>query len=369
LKKRAKLSNVENHEFFKDLAELPIEILRWMDTNSTNTLMIWDNSNKIIYVSNSITSLLGYQTDELLGVNWEEKVSKEDVAILKRRASTDVTFSQPLAISILDKNGKYIWCECDAKRIISKNGQAYNAAILRDISDKKETEEMMIRSEKMSIAGQLAAGIAHEIRNPLTSIKGFLQLLQAGISHKDEYYKIMIDEIEKMESISSELLYISKPLTENKKMEDVQQMIEDVSVLLKTQASLNGCQITWSIDGPHKVYSDRSQIKQVLINLVKNAYEAMTDGGDIEINVTSTDNTIVIRVIDQGPGVPEEIIHKLDEPFFTTKQNGTGLGLMIANQILERHDGKLEIFANETKGSTFQMTLPKQKNNNPKAFI
>ena len=354
-------SPVDSQEFFRDLSTLPPEILKWLDTKSTNTLLIWDHSNKIIYISESVTSLLGYETDEILGISWEEKVSVEDVAFLKKQANTQTIFSQPFAVSVLSKSGKYIWCECVVNKIKSDHEHTYNAAILRDISDKKETEEMMIRSEKMSIAGQLAAGIAHEIRNPLTSIKGFLQLLQAGISHKDEYYKIMIDEIEKMESISSELLFISKPLTENKKMENVQEMIEDVVVLLKTQASLNGSKIIWHIDEGQEVYCDRSQIKQVLINLVKNAYEAMTDGGNIEIRVSSINDNTVIKIIDQGPGVSEEIIHKLDEPFFTTKQNGTGLGLMIANQILARHDGKLEVYANKEKGSTFQIMMPKHK--------
>src|SRR5699024_771129 len=158
-----------------------------------------------------------------------------------------------------------------------------------------------------------------------------------------------------------ELPFNSKPLKENKKMENVQEMIEDVVVLLKTQASLNGSKIIWHIDEGQEVYCDRSQIKQVLINLVKNAYEAMTDGGNIEIRVSSINDNTVIKIICQGRGVSEAIIYRLDDPFFTTKQNGTGLGLMIANQILARHDGKLEVYANKEKGSTFQIMMPKHK--------
>ena len=349
----------DNKGNFKDFTSLPPIILKWIETNSSNTLLIWDDSDRIVFTSQAITSLLGYTPEETLGMKWDEKISEEDAAFFRKSSNAYTIFSQPLTVSVLSKNGKYIWCECITKRIKLDNGGIYFLSILRDISDKKEIEEMMIRSEKMSIAGQLSAGIAHEIRNPLTSLKGFLQLLQAGVTHKEEYYKIMIDEIEKMEAISSELLFISKPLTDNKKQEDVEGMIEDVIVLLRPQASLNDCHIIWDVKDHHKVYCDRSQIKQVLINLLKNAYEAMSTGGSIEVKVSTNNDTVIVDVIDEGPGVPEEIIHKLGEPFFTTKQNGTGLGLMIANQILERHEGTLNIYVNEEKGSTFRINLPK----------
>src|SRR5699024_11374852 len=121
-----------------------------------------------------------------------------------------------------------------------KNKQIYFFSTIKDITDKKEVEEMMVRSEKMSIAGQLAAGVAHEIRNPLTAIKGFLQLLQAGINRNDEYYKIMIDEIEKIEKITSEMLSISKPNTENRQIEPLINMIKEVTFLLEPEANANG---------------------------------------------------------------------------------------------------------------------------------
>ncbi|MFB4169102.1 ATP-binding protein [Virgibacillus sp. JSM 102003] len=352
-------SNPNPKDFFNNIAALPPSILQWIDKNTNGFIAIWDKNGRIVYISKSVERLLGYQVTDLLGTQWFEKVSKEDVAYIKKHFDTDQESSQIFNIMIQNIHGKNIWTENLVSQIKDSN-DVYYAAAVKDISDKKEAEELMIRSEKMSVAGQLAAGIAHEVRNPLTSLKGFLQLLQAGVNRKEEYYKIMIDEIEKMETITSELLFISKPLTDNKKMEIVQEMAEDVVTLLRPQAKLKNIEILFDQTDGQSVYCDRSQIKQVLINIVKNAIEAMEEPGDIQLNVLTGEDSILLDIVDEGPGIPEEIIHKLREPFFTTKQSGTGLGLMITTQILERHDGRLEILQNENKGSTFRIILPKQ---------
>ncbi|SDQ58227.1 ATP-binding protein [Virgibacillus salinus] len=346
--------------FFNNIAALPPSILEWIDKNTNGFIAIWDKNGRIIYISKSVEQLLGYKVTDLLGTQWYEKVSNEDVTYIKNHFDTNQDSSQLFNIMIQNIYGKNIWTENLVSQIKDSNDNIYYAAAVKDITDKKEAEEMMIRSEKMSVAGQLAAGIAHEVRNPLTSLKGFLQLLQAGVNRKEEYYKIMIDEIEKMETITSELLFISKPLTDNKQIEKVQEMVVDVITLLRPQAKLKNIDILFEQTGSQTVYCDRSQIKQVLINIVKNAIEAMEEPGNIQLNVLTSEDSILLDVIDGGPGIPEEIIHKLKEPFFTTKQSGTGLGLMITTQILERHDGKLEILQNENKGSTFRIILPKQ---------
>ncbi len=183
--------------------------------------------------------------------------------------------------------------------------------------------------------------------------------MQAGVNRKDEYYKIMVDEIEKMETITSELLFISKPLTDKKQKESVAKMLQDVIELLKPQAKLKKITFEWDPLQDVFIHCDRSQMKQVFINLIKNAIEAMDEGGTIQLFTYQTETNVVIDVVDQGPGVPEEIIHKLGEPFFTTKQNGTGLGLMITKQILDQHQACLKIVRNADKGSTFSAVLPR----------
>ncbi|WP_047981173.1 ATP-binding protein [Ornithinibacillus contaminans] len=341
------------------LSSLPAFMLNWVEKNSSDVFAVWDSQGIAQFFSSSVERLFGYKAEDLIGKSWHDLVNEEDRDYLIKEFKQDSFSNQTFNIHIKNFDQKFIWCESKIARISESDNDSYcYLSAHRDISDKKEMEEMMIRSEKMSIAGQLAAGIAHEIRNPLTSIKGFLQLLQAGVNRKDVYYKIMIDEIEKMETITSELLFISKPLTDNKQEESVLQMIQDVTELLISQAKLKS--ITLETFGEDQVvFCDRSQIKQVLINIIKNAIEAMENPGKITVMITDHDTEVSIDIVDEGPGIDEEVIHKLGEPFFTTKQQGTGLGLMITKQLLERHNAKLEILQNKEKGSTFRILFPK----------
>lgn len=354
-----KVMNFDEHSshYFTNLASLPDSILIWIEQNMNNIILVTNDVGEIVYITESIKSFLGHEPTSLLGVTWNHFFSDEDIENFKMLIDDFTDDRGTLLLNMPDRKGKNIPFECTIKKVEHEEKVLY-LSILKDITNKQEAEEMMVRSEKMSVAGQLAAGIAHEIRNPLTSLKGFLQLLQAGVDQKEAYYKIMIDEIDKIETITSELLFISKPLTNHKSYESLNDMISDVLVLLQPQANLRDVKLKWTNKDAVFIYCDRSQIKQVFINLVKNAIEASNDSGTVEVNIQSTANKVLIDIIDEGVGISEEIIHKLDEPFFTTKQTGTGLGLMITKNILNHHQAKIEIIQNQHKGSTFRIHFP-----------
>ncbi len=341
------------------LAALPQFILNWIDHNSNNIIGVWDSKMKLIFITKSVIPILGYSPIELLGENWRNIFVEEDQANLCNYLDT-TGGKKSIKGFFRDYQKNQIRFESKFDRIIDvESNELYFIGAFKCVPDQSKTEEMIVRSEKMSIAGQLAAGIAHEIRNPLTSIKGFLQLLQGGVNQKEVYYQIMIEEIEKIEMITSELLFISKPLTDKKKVESIYSMMKDVTMLLESQAHLKNIEIEWSVDKELYTYCDRSQIKQVLINIIKNAIEATDKIGIIKIEVRTTNqNSIEIDIIDEGPGISEDIIDKVGEPFFTTKKSGTGLGLMITKQILEQQDGKIFIVKSNKNGSTFRIVLP-----------
>lgn len=339
------------------IADFPEQLLEHIDNNGYDLVCLSERSGRIIYVSKSVEKVLGITKDQAVGKLAFRFILRDDWYHITSNIDPNSKETQKFFLHLRNEHGRYVIFETSVL-FLEWNGRQCILAIAKDISDKKQAEEMLIRSEKMSIAGQLAAGIAHEIRNPLTSLKGFIQLLQAGINDKDAYYKIMMEELEKINTITSELLFISKPMTDEKDEESLSIMLDDVVTLLNTQANLYNIDIQLDVLEDVMVYCDKSQLKQVFINLIKNAIEEMDNGGKIEIVVEATNHSSFIHIKDEGPGIPHHLIHKLKEPFFTTKKNGTGLGLMISNQIIESHRGHLSIQSEIGKGSIFTIELP-----------
>ncbi|CAG5086346.1 Sporulation kinase A [Thermobacillus xylanilyticus] len=222
--------------------------------------------------------------------------------------------------------------------------------------------EHMLQSEKLAAAGQLAAGIAHEIRNPLTSLKGFLQLLKSGSSSaakRDAYLTIMLEELGRIEQILGELLVLSRPSSVQYAKTRIAQLIRHVVLLLQPQAVMRGVEIAVRpISETAYIYCDENQIKQVLINIVKNGIEAMENGGTLSIEAAADQETAAIRIADQGIGIPPDKLDRLGSPFFTTKENGTGLGLTVCYRIIRNHGGRIEVESRQGEGTTFTLYLP-----------
>jgi two-component system, sporulation sensor kinase A len=234
--------------------------------------------------------------------------------------------------------------------------------IIRDISERKKNEELLINSEKLYVAGQLAAGIAHEIRNPLTSLKGFLQLMESGRTANRNYYDIMKSELVRIESIVSELLMLSKPQIYELAEKDVREIMEDTVTLLEAQAIMHDIEIDY--EGGSEalwVFGVENQIKQVFINVIKNAIEAMIDGGAIHVRCMREGDEVIVRIRDEGPGIASAQLSKMGQPFYTTKEKGTGLGLMVSYKIVDNHRGRIAVLSEVGKGTTMDVVLPYQR--------
>ncbi|MFB9275010.1 ATP-binding protein [Cohnella cellulosilytica] len=236
------------------------------------------------------------------------------------------------------------------------------AEISRNITARKQSEEVIRRTEKLSVIGQLAAGVAHEIRNPLTTLRGFVQLGRKQGTLSAAYLDIMLPELDRINLIVSEFLVLAKPQLSQFRPTDIAELLRDILSLLESQASLVNVKFNAQLsqDIP-PVPCDGNQLKQVFVNVVKNSLEAMEDdGGEIRVELfhDKGEGDVVVRVTDQGRGIAEEHMAKLGEPFFTSKPAGNGLGLMVSQRIIANHRGAIGFSSKPGIGTRVEIRLP-----------
>ena len=303
----------------------------------------------------------GYSREELLSLPFPNVVpqdSKMIVRLLEKIREGQTSFT--LQDEYVFPTGKIITTEFSV-RVFNLNGKKVFLSISRDITERLKTEELLRKSEKLAVVGQLATAMAHEINNPLTAMKGFMQLLKSTETENNQgYINIVSSEIERIESITNEFMAVAKPQVVKIQPNDISVLMDQVLMLLQPQAMMNNIQIRidFTPDIP-LIPCEGNQLKQVFVNILKNAIESMPTGGEILIQIDKLDNNqIRIRFIDQGCGIPKERIPYLGEPFYSIKEEGIGLGLMICYKIIETHQGKVFIESEVNKGTTVEVTLP-----------
>ena len=353
--------DISSRKKYEKVLQQSRERYRHIIQNSIDTIAVIHNnewgfindSGVKMFGGSHYTELIGKSIFEFLHPDCQHEVKTHLETVLVKKKKIGITNQ-----SWYKLDGTLIYTELIGIPITFQNKPAIQV-IIRDITERKRTEQLMIKSEKLSVAGQLAAGIAHEIRNPLTAIKGFLQLLNSGIDEKQQYYEIMLSELNRIELILSELLVLSKPKEVLFRKTKVRSLLKDVVTLLDTQANMNNVQIELLIYDENLVINcDENQMKQVFINFIKNSIDAMPKGGMIFIRVKQENDKVKISFIDQGCGIPEEVLKKVGEPFYTTKEKGTGLGVMISYNIIENHNGLVSVTSKVNAGTTFEVTLP-----------
>ncbi|SDZ63400.1 two-component system, sporulation sensor kinase A [Evansella caseinilytica] len=239
------------------------------------------------------------------------------------------------------------------------NGHTLVQIVVREITERKKNERLLLQSEKLSLIGEVAAGIVHEIRNPLTTIKGFVQILQNKNAENGKYLDIMKSEVERIEKIANDLLELSKPQAEIFKQENVVDIFKDVLFMWETEIFKHHITVNYHIsDDDIPIFCERTQITQTFINLIKNAIEACADDGEITAEISKNDQEAIIKIDDNGAGIPKAFLEKLGTAFQTSKANGTGLGLAVTYNIIKNHNGKIIVESEEGSGTTFIIRLP-----------
>lgn len=230
-----------------------------------------------------------------------------------------------------------------------------------DITEQEQLQEYLNQSEKLAMVGQLAAGAAHEIRNPLTVIYGFIQLLEQRLSTEERdlhYLPLILQEIERVNRIVTELLMLSKPSRPDYREVALTDVIHSILPLMNAEAMLHGIEIVDRCNRDIRIHVDVEQLKQILLNLMKNSIEAMKEGGILVIESRLDEKAVHIHVRDTGEGISPEYLVRIFDPFFSLKEEGTGLGLPISRRMVENHGGELQVNSKLGKGTEIIISLP-----------
>ncbi len=225
--------------------------------------------------------------------------------------------------------------------------------------EKKLLREEIMKSEKLNTLGELAASIAHEVRNPLTVVKGFLQLMKKQVTgDHDEYLKIVLSELGRAEDIINDYLNFAKPEFEKVEKINLREVLSDVTVLLNAYALKEGVYLEAHLHEDAHLLTDRNKLKQAFVNIIKNAIAATPPQGNVTVNLEVTHTQAVITVADTGKGMTKEQVSRIGTLFFTTKDRGTGLGTSVSMRIIGAMGGHVHYTSIVNKGTVATISLP-----------
>jgi PAS domain S-box-containing protein len=346
---------------FKDLISLRGFTEQIMES-MTSGVLIFDRVGKVTYANHEIRRMLGRPFPE----GW---TLEDDHEKLPHRLSE--VMRGVLETNITVENEKIKIRNTTPARIIEVNafpfrneqgGMMGTVFFIKDVTQISAMEEQLKRADRLSALGVLAAGIAHEIRNPLTGMKMIVQLLESEFSEDDsrrEPLGIIQKEIDRLEGIIGNLLDFARP-TKPKAVEvEVEKVVDDCYLLVKNQLNKQGINFQkTTVENVPIVIGDPDQLKQVFINIMTNAIQALSPGGHLKVHIDHREEYLVIAFEDSGNGIPSDRLQDIFNPFMTTKEDGTGLGLSMAQRIVEEHGGRIEVQSSPGEGSTFYVHLP-----------
>jgi PAS domain S-box-containing protein len=231
--------------------------------------------------------------------------------------------------------------------------------IMSDITELKTLRERVIKTDRMAALGEVAARVAHEIRNPLVSLGGFARRLEKQLTGgQKEYADIIGKEVGRLEDILNDILSFVKETRVRKEPVTAQTLMEEVIALIRSEIDDRGISLELDFGDPVELYVDPNRVKDALLNIVKNAMQALGNNGTILLRIYRKNRTCVLEIRDTGPGIQEKDLPFIFDPFYTTKEVGTGLGLTITHRIIEEHDGRIEVESTAGEGSTFRVIIP-----------
>jgi two-component system sensor histidine kinase HydH len=326
-------------------------------------LIALDDQQRIAAFNHAAESLMQLSFQEVMGKAADQILPPELCAEMNCAEIKDQIIEKEVDCTV--GNGQIVPLEIGASLLADENGTHLGYVILfKDLTEVRGLRREIERSQRLASVGRLAAGVAHEIRNPLSSIKGFATYFKQryqDVPEDQQTADIMIQEVDRLNRVVSQLLEFARPVSVSPKPTSFKDLMADSVKLIHQQAQDKQITVnTRNSNNIDEIHIDPDRINQVLLNLYLNAIEAMEPGGKLQIEISDREENggLNIQISDTGHGIPAEDLPKIFDPYFTTKSSGTGLGLAIAHNIVEAMGGTIEVKSEAGKGTTFAIRLP-----------
>ena len=312
--------------------------------HSADSIFLVDYQTMLFIDVNSAACMsLGYLREELLSLkpkNINPIYTRQEIA----RVFSDTKQGQVIETMHRHKNGTAFPVEV-LLNFVELDNKVVIVASARDITQRKQFEKEMARLERLNLVGEMAASIGHEIRNPMTTVRGFLQIHgeKEDLAKYKRYYDLMIEELDRANSIITEYLYLAKDKVQRKEMQSLSSIVESLYLLITSEGLEHEKHVSIDLQEVPDLLLDKQEMHQLILNLVRNGLDAMTMGGTVTIRTFMEQQKVVLSVQDQGHGIEPHVLEKIGTPFFTTKEHGTGLGLSVCYNIANRHNTVIDV--------------------------
>lgn len=341
------------------------EFLENILQNTLDAIVVVDGQNRIKTWNEGARRIFGYSSEEAVGRSYEMLLADEDRNTPEAgRFQTSLEkdgFLRRFECRRRTKDGRTLCVEITATLLKDRKGRPIGrSCITRDVTDVKAMQQELVRTQSLAVVGELAATVAHEIKNPLAGISGAIQVLAEGMPKNDGRREVVgeiLDQVHRLDTTVRDLLNFARPITPRLQLVDLRESISSVWTMLSPQSEAKAIRFLVEGDADARIDGDPHLLRQVWVNLFQNAIEAMSKGGELRVTVRAG-KEIRIEIRDTGNGIDPASVDKIWRPFFTTKTRGTGLGLPIVKKIVEAHRGRIWCESEPKKRTSFFVEIP-----------
>lgn len=354
----------EYRKLIRDLQASEKRFRAILDT-ATDAILSIDENHKIILFNNAAQTIFGYSSEEVLGKDLNLLIPpkyghhRPYIRRFLERRESDIV-GKTISLTGVRKNGEEFPIELSLSFLEMSGGITFTA-IIRDMTVHQQMEKKLLQSERLAAVGLAAAHVAHEIKNPLMIIGGFSNQIGQRLEDEKDVQKLemILEEVRRLEGLVANLGDFTKEYRLVKRHANINSVLTDVVEIMKGVCSSEKYEFKQFLSADvEEISCDPDKLKQVFINIISNGLEAMTGGGAISVSTERLPNGIEVRIADEGIGIPEDDLEHIFEPFYTTRETGSGLGLSISYKIIEAHAGEIWADSSPGKGTSFVIQLP-----------